>query len=184
MNMLLDEVRKVERTADRLYSEDEVNVVLDRMATEMNTCLADSDPLVLCTMNGGVVFMGQLLTRLIMPLTIDYVHATRYRNTTRGQSLEWIRKPPVSVADRNVVIVDDILDEGITLAAIVEACRIAGARNVYTCVMVEKEDVDKADVKIDFLGLKVPNRYVFGCGMDYKGYLRNAAGIFAVNGVE
>lgn len=180
MSTLLNEIRRVEETADCLYTRDQVNAALDRMAAEMNAQLADADPLILCTMNGGVVTMGHLLTRLTVPLTIDYIHATRYRNTTSGQLLEWIRRASMPLTGRDVVIVDDILDEGITLAAIVADCHANGARNVYTCVLVDKKDVAKTEVNIDFLGLEVPNRYVFGYGMDYKGYLRNAAGIYAV----
>jgi hypoxanthine phosphoribosyltransferase len=180
MSVLLNEVRQVEQDAELLYSDAQVSAALDRMADEMNSRLADSDPVVLCAMNGGVVTMGHLLTRLRMPLTIDYIHATRYRNTTEGQVLEWVRSPCVPLSERDVIIVDDILDEGVTLAAIVKACHDHGARNVYTCVLVNKLDVPKAEVKVDFLGMDVPNKYVFGYGMDYKGYLRNAAGIYAV----
>lgn len=180
MSTLLDEVHGVKQNAELLFSQQQVDAALDRMAAEMNTRLADSDLVLLCTMNGGIVTTGHLLTRLQMPLTVDYIHATRYQNNTRGRVLEWIRSPSIPLTGRKVIIVDDILDEGITLAAIVDACYEHGAAEVYTCILVNKLDVNKADVKVDFLGLDVPNRYVFGYGMDYKGYLRNAAGIYAV----
>ncbi|HGN3348776.1 TPA: phosphoribosyltransferase family protein [Pseudomonas aeruginosa] len=87
--------------------------------------------------------------------------------------------------DRDVLIIDDILDEGHTLSAIIDFCKHAGARAVHTAVLVDKEHERKArpDLKASFTGLYCADRYVFGYGMDYKGYWRNAAGIFAVKGL-
>lgn len=83
-----------------------------------------------------------------------------------------------------MLIIDDILDEGHTLAAIVEYCRDAGAENVYTAVLLDKQHDRKAypGMRADFTGLDVEDRYIFGYGLDYKGYWRNAAGIFALKG--
>lgn len=97
--------------------------------------------------------------------------------------MDWIVKPPPAVEGRVVVLIDDIFDEGVTLEAIVAACLKAGAAQVYTAVLVEKEKPRQVDLKIDFSGLSIEDRYLFGCGMDYKGYLRNAAGIYAVKGL-
>jgi hypoxanthine phosphoribosyltransferase len=176
---MLKEIRQVQANADLLFCEREVEAALDKMASQINDTLADSNPLVLCAMNGGVVTAGKLLTRLTIPLTIDAINASRYHNQTSGGHIKWILKPGTPLKDRTVLIIDDILDEGFTLQAICEYCLDQGAMSVFSAVLVDKLlDHDKP-IKADFIGLQVENRYLFGYGMDYKGYLRNAAGIYA-----
>lgn len=168
--------------ADQLYTAQEVEQALARMAQEITGKLRDSNPLVLCVMLGGMIPAGRLLGRLEFPLELDYIHATRYRGNTSGGALHWIARPSVPLAGRVVLVIDDILDEGITLAAIVDECRAQGAREVYTAVLVDKRHERKEGMTASFTGLEVDDRYVFGCGMDYKGYLRNLPGIYAVKG--
>lgn len=174
------EAEAVLATADQLYTLSDIEQALDRMAGAISARLATENPLILCVLNGALIPMGYLLTRLNFPLRHDYVHATRYRGEISGKTLEWISKPGVSLKDETVLIVDDILDEGVTLAEIVKACREAEAKAVYTAVLVEKRHQRGNGFMADFVGLEVDDRYVFGFGMDYKGYLRNLAGIFAV----
>lgn len=172
------------RTAELLYSEQDVEAALDGMAGQITAQLADSNPLLLCVLTGGIIPTGKLTTRLDFPLQLDYLHATRYRGATRGGELNWIAHPSISLRDRVVLIIDDILDEGTTLAAIIEHCRDEGARHVYSAVLIDKRHDRKFhNIKADFTGLEVPDRYVFGYGMDYKDYLRNAPGIYAVHGL-
>ena len=176
---MLEEIKHIQATADLLHSKQEVEAALDKMAEKINITLADCNPLLLCVMNGGVVTFGKLLTRLSIPLTIDAINASRYQNQTSGGNIEWLVKPETPLKDRTVLIVDDILDEGITLQAICQYCREQGSTAVYSAVLVDKIlDHDKP-LTADFIGLKVENRYLFGYGMDYKGYLRNASGIYA-----
>lgn len=178
---LKNEVEEVFARADLLYNADEIDSALDKMAEAINRKLNAENPVILCPMIGGVVVTGQLITRFTFPLEVDYIHATRYRGETTGKDLQWVRKPQSSVADRTVLILDDILDIGITLKQVIQACEQAGARRIYTAVLVEKRiDEPRALGHADFTGLTVPDRYVFGYGMDYKGYLRNCSGIYAV----
>jgi hypoxanthine phosphoribosyltransferase len=176
---MLEEIKHVQATADLLHSEQEIEIAIDKMAQEINIALADHNPLLLCVMNGGVVTFGKLLTRLSIPLTIDAINASRYQNLTSGGRIEWLVKPVTSLKGRTVLLVDDILDEGITLQAICQYCREQGATAVYSAVLVDKILDHQKPITADFIGLKVENRYVFGYGMDYKGYLRNAPGIYA-----
>jgi hypoxanthine phosphoribosyltransferase len=166
--------------AEELYSTRQVEETLDRLALEITGKLSGEDPIVLSVLNGALIPTGHLLTRLNFPLRQDYVHATRYRGNTSGADLEWIGQPSTSLQDQTVLVIDDILDEGITLAAIVDACRTAGAKAVYSAVLVEKLHDRGIGYKADFVGLSVEDRYVFGYGMDYKGYLRNVPAIMAV----
>ncbi len=167
------------RKADRLYAPDAVEAALDRMAHEIGQRLANADPLLVCIMTGGVVPFGKLLPRLQFPLEIDYVHATRYGEKLRGGELDWRVGPTEEARGRTVLLVDDILDEGDTLAAIEARYRADGARDVHKAVLVVKNRARARNISVDFSGLDVPDRYIFGYGMDYKGYLRNAPGIYA-----
>ncbi|MEE7625465.1 hypoxanthine-guanine phosphoribosyltransferase [Methylobacter sp. Wu8] len=176
---MLEEINRVRATADLLHSEQEVEAAIDKIAQEINIAFADRNPLVLCVINGGIVAAGKLLPRLTIPLTLDSIHASRYQNQTSGGNVKWLVQPETPLKDRTVLIVDDILDEGITLEAIYQYCREQGATAVYSAVLVDKILDHQKTVTADFIGLRVVNRYLFGYGMDYKGYLRNAPGIYA-----
>ncbi len=179
---LPDHIKQILKTATCLYTRVEVEAALDRMAHNINASLADSNPIFLCVVVGGMIPLGNLLPRLDFPLEVDYLHVTRYRGNTTGSDIAWLTKPKKSLKDRTVVVVDDILDVGITLKAVIDFCVEAGASKAYSAVLVDKIDArDPAGLPhADFSGLNVPNRYVFGYGMDYKEYLRNAPGIYAV----
>lgn len=183
MPLSLEEIRKVRTEADCLHSAAEVEAALDRLAAEITTRYKDNLPLILCVMNGGLITTGSLLLRLDFPLEHDYLHATRYRGATRGGELSWKAEPGISLQDRHVIVIDDILDEGYTLAAIVDHCRALKPKSLETAVLVEKLHNRKHGIRADFVGLQVEDRYLFGYGMDYKGYWRNARGIFAVKGM-
>jgi hypoxanthine phosphoribosyltransferase len=170
----------VYRDADCLYERAAVERALDAMAESIRARLDGTDPVVLAVMTGGLIPAAGLLLRLDFPMRVDYVHATRYRETTAGGELCWKRRHEVPLAGRTVLVVDDILDEGYTLQAIVEHCRCEGAARVWSAVLVEKQHGRGVGFAADFVGLTVEDRYVFGYGMDYKGYLRNAPGIYAV----
>lgn len=180
MTITAEQAQTVLSQADCLYNTQQVETALDRLAQEINDRLGESDPLVMCVLRGGMVPAGMLIPRLTFPLQIDYVHATRYADDTQGGEIQWVVTPSVSLEGRTVLLIDDILDEGRTLAAIIYGCKAAGAKEVYTAVLVNKLHDRKNNITADFCGLDVEDRYVFGYGMDYKGYLRNANGIYAV----
>ncbi|HYQ72354.1 MAG TPA: hypoxanthine-guanine phosphoribosyltransferase [Gammaproteobacteria bacterium] len=175
------ELQQVLQDAELLHDAATVRLALDRMAAEISTELADAHPVVLCVLTGGIIPAGHLLTRLTFPLELDYLHATRYRGATRGEQVQWVCRPGIPLEGRTVLIVDDILDEGHTLVDILEFCHDAGAPQVYSAVLVEKQHARRAGtVTADFTGVHVTDRYVFGFGMDYKGHFRNLDGIYAV----
>ncbi len=181
MTVSLQEVEQVRREADVLWTQQQVEQALDEMAAALSERVADSHPLLLTVMNGAVIPMGYLLTRLEFPLQVDYIHATRYGKKLSGGALEWIARPRIALQGRTVVIVDDIHDEGGTLLALQQWAEDQGAREVVTVTLVTKLHERKVAPPSDFNALTVPDRYVFGFGMDYKGYLRNMPGIFALH---
>jgi hypoxanthine phosphoribosyltransferase len=176
---MLNEIKQVQKTARLLHSVIEVENAIESMAEKINARLAKSNPVILCVMNGGIVITGKLITRLDFPLTLDAINVSRYGDQTSGSKLNWLQKPLSSLQDRTVLIIDDILDEGITLQAIYQYCLEQGASRVYSAVLVEKQLDSVKPIQADFIGLSVANRYLYGYGMDYKGYLRNASGIYA-----
>lgn len=181
MRHLLEEIHRVQSQAELLYSEQEVQAAINHLADDISLLVADSNPLVICVMTGGLLFTGWLLSRLTFPLQLDYVHATRYRGDMAGRELEWRTRPNVCSKDRTVLLVDDIFDEGITLSCISDEYRSQGACRVITAVLVKKcHDRGTAGMQPDFVGLETPDRYIFGCGLDYKNYLRNLPAIYAV----
>lgn len=167
-----------------IHSPDAIQATLQRLSQSITEALSDQSPVVICVMGGGVVFAGQLLTLLDFPLELDYVHASRYNNKTVGKTLEWKSLPKLDLTDRTVLLIDDILDEGVTLKSIKDKCLLLGAKNVYSTVFVEKVLDIKKPIKADFVGLTVPNAYVFGFGMDIYGWWRNLDAIYALPAKE
>lgn len=180
------EAQQVLDQAELIYDAGQISAALDKLAEQISHAVASQADLtqpviVISVMNGGLVLAGHLLTRFKFPLQVDFIHATRYRNRTSGGELEWKVEPHQSLKGRSLIVLDDILDEGYTLQAIVDYCKLQGAATVISAVLVEKmHDRRTPHVSCDFVGLQVEDRYVFGFGMDYKSYHRNLNGIYAV----
>lgn len=168
--------------SDLVASSAEVEAAIGRLASGIQKRLKDSYPLVLVVMGGAVVFAGQLLPRLRMPLDLDYIHASRYGDATTGGRIEWRVTPPADVRGRAVLVLDDILDGGHTMAAIRDRLLELGAQSFHCAVLVEKTLQEKKPIAADFVGLRIPDRFVFGCGMDAKGFWRNLPEIRAMRG--
>lgn len=166
---------------ERVFDEQQVSCAIDSVAKKLNQHLAGQQVVVLCLMNGGLIYTGQLLTRLHFDVEIDYLHISRYNNSTVGDEVNWLGYPRLSLKDRLVLIADDILDEGITLDAAINYCQQQGATQVYSTVLLQKlHERCMPSVKADFVALQVDDRYVFGYGMDYHGKLRHLNAIYAV----
>ena len=178
--MTLLEAQQLLDNAECIASAETVQAALDRLAGEISAALAGEFPLVLAVMGGAVVFTGQLLPRLNFPLEFDFLHVTRYRGETRSGEMEWRVLPGQNVAGRNVLVLDDILDEGETLRAIRDKLHDMGAARIWSAVLTDKANGLAKPIRADFSGLSVPNRFVFGCGMDAYGLWRNLPAIYAL----
>ena len=165
-----------------LISEQEVDQAIDTMANRINQDYHGKTPLVLCVMNGGLATTAKLVSKLNMALQMDYIHATRYGDETTGQNLNWIAMPKTSLAGRDVILVDDILDEGITLQSLFSYCQEENVASVKAALLVSKDHGRCVAPELGhYVGLSVPDKFIFGCGMDYKGFFRNLPAIYAVN---
>ncbi|MFM9912800.1 MAG: hypoxanthine-guanine phosphoribosyltransferase [Methylophilaceae bacterium] len=174
------EAQQLLQGAEMVFTEAQVSAAVDKMAHDVSAALSDADPLVLSVMGGAVVFSGWLLPKLRFPLDFDYVQASRYRNQIQGHDIHWRVAPSDNVHGRTVLLLDDILDEGITLAAVRDKCMEAGAARVLIAVLTEKATGRPKPIQANFVGLVVPDRYVFGCGMDVHGRWRNLPAIYAL----
>lgn len=167
--------------AEQLHRRDALEAAIARMGAGITAELDGERAVFLTVMNGGLFFAAPLALAIECDLEFDYVHATRYGEATVGGGVEWLHRPRVALAGRTVILVDDILDEGLTLAALRAHCLAAGARRVLIAVLcVKRHDRRVPDLVADFAGVEVPDRYVFGYGLDYHGQGRNLPDIYAL----
>jgi len=166
--------------SDPVSSAAEVAAAIGRLAAEIQEQFRDRYPLVLVVMGGAVVFAGQLLPKLRLPLDLDYIHVSRYGAATKGGGIDWRVEPPRSARGRAVLVLDDILDGGHTMCAIRDRLLALGASSFHCAVLVEKILQESKPIIADFVGLRIPDRFVFGCGMDAKGFWRNLPEIRAI----
>jgi hypoxanthine phosphoribosyltransferase len=167
-------------SAELIHSAAAVDAAIERVAAEIGATLKDRFPLVLSVMGGAVVFAGRILPLLNFPLDFDYIHASRYGAATSGGPVDWKVEPKGNVAGRVVLVLDDILDIGDTMLAIRERVLGLGARAFYSAVLTDKKKTASKPICADFVGLSLPDRYVFGCGMDVHGVWRNLPAIYAL----
>ena len=174
------DARKILDEAEEIYSSAAVSEAIAKLAVAISDDLQHERPLVLSVMGGAVVFSGQLLPLLKFPLEFDAIHVSRYGSSTRGGELQWRVLPKEAIAGRTILVLDDILDEGHTLAAIHAKMMELGAKKVVSAVLVVKYTGRAKPIRAEFVGLTVPDRYVFGCGMDVYGAWRNLPAIYAL----
>jgi hypoxanthine phosphoribosyltransferase len=176
----MEQIQNVLENSDLLFDLVDIDRALTALSEEINLAYASLNPLLLVVMNGSVMTSGHLLPKLNFPLELDYIHATRYGDKTVGGEVDWCHQPLTDLKDRHILLVEDIFDEGVTLDVLRTYCERAGAASVKCVCLLDKDHVNKQGTLPEYIGLQVPNRYVFGFGMDYKGYWRNAPGIYAV----
>jgi hypoxanthine phosphoribosyltransferase len=180
-----EKIKKMQAVLDAaecLYTLEDIEKELDRMGEEITQKLQNSNPIIISVMIGALIPTAYLLMRLKFPLEVDYIHATRYQGSIRGGDLHWLVEPRHDLANRTVLVVDDIMDGGLTLSAIIDYCLQNGAKEVFSAVMVNKKRKREAGAEHepDFIGLHTDDRYLIGFGLDYEEYLRNVTGIYAV----
>ena len=175
------ELQRVQEDADLIFSAHQIAVAIENMALSLEKQIQKKDAIILCVMNGGLITTSDLLRNMECETRLDYLQVARYRDKTIGGSLHWHKEPQLSLEDQTVVLVDDIYDEGYTLEEVVSYCENKGAKEVITVVLLFKQKPNRqVAMQPDIFGLEVVDRYVFGYGMDYKGYLRNLPAIYAL----
>jgi hypoxanthine phosphoribosyltransferase len=182
MTLSLNVLDAFQKKTRCLHDMHDINAALDRMAQEITQVLKDQQPIVMTVLNGSIIPVGHLVTRLHFPLQLDYMHVTRYQGKMHASQLHWLAEPRSVLKDRVVLIVEDILDAGTTLAEIIKYCQAEGAAKIYTAVVVDKKHprAENGLQTADFTGLLVEDLFLVGFGLDYEGYFRNLPGIYAV----
>jgi len=179
--MNIEQALQRHQGARQLFDANEVDAAISQLADRAAAKLADDFPLVLCVMNGGLFLTGQLMRYWDFPLTIDYVHATRYRLATLGRDVLWKAYPQNELKDRHVVIVDDIFDQGYTLQEVKAYCEKQGASKITSLFLIRKQHQRaRADIEADDVALQCDDLYVYGSGMDLHSHFRNVSGIYAI----
>lgn len=176
------ELEDVLQRSECLITEARIAAAYDKLAATLNLHYANKNPVIVVVLNGGLIPAGHLLTRLAFAHRMDYIHATRYHDNKGTNELHWKATIDTDLAGEDVLLIDDIFDEGITLKAVVESLlKDHQPRSLMTCCLLDKDhDRKVADFKVDFVGTTVEDRYIYGCGMDYHGYLRHLPGIYAL----
>jgi hypoxanthine phosphoribosyltransferase len=167
--------------AERIHRRAELDAAIARIGGEISRTLRGERAVFLTVMNGGMFFAASLALAVDCDLEFDYVHATRYGDATVGRDVRWLHRSQARLGGRTVILADDILDEGYTLAALRDYCVAEGARRVLIAVLcVKRHERRVAGLQPDFVGVEVPDRYVFGYGLDYFGQGRNLPDIHAL----
>lgn len=165
-----------------VFSAAEVDAAVDRVAAQLAVRLWDARPVVVCLMNGGLPFTADLLRRFYFDLELDYMHLTRYQGV-RGGAVRVVRDLDRSLAGRTVLLVDDVLDEGLTLRAAQDAVAVQGAAEVVTAVLVRK-NVPDATTQADYEVLVASDEFLVGRGMDCDGAYRQLSGIYSLGKMQ
>ena len=177
----MDAIQTLISKSSVLYSEIEIKNAIQNIADQINQTIKADNLYILCVMNGALIFSGQLLPRLEKNIQYSVIHVTRYQKELTGTLIHWLIKPPKDIMGKTILILDDILDEGITLNEIAAICRTMKAKEIYTAVLFDKEIKKKKSYSANFIGLKVPDRFVFGYGLDCRGLGRNLSQLYALN---
>ena len=179
----LERANNLLANAEEIVDQDAASQAVSAVAAALNARFGESAeaqfPLVLGVMGGAVVFTGQLLPQLRFPLEFDYLHVSRY-DDAQGGGAKWKVVPRQSVAGRTIVLLDDILDQGETLAEVKARLLELNAAEVVIVVFADKAHKRVKPVKADIVGVTIPNRFVVGFGMDVEGYWRNLPGLWAI----
>lgn len=167
--------------SDLLFDEGDIDAAVARIAAEIREDYSADRPVYLTLMHGGMLFSSKLSLLVGIDLEFDYLHATRYRGALTGSGLAWLHRPATPLKGRRVLIADDILDEGHTMKAVRNWCEDQGAADVRIAVLcVKNHDRRVEGIDADYIALEVPDRYVYGYGMDYHEQGRNLPGIYAL----
>ena len=177
-----EELQQVKESSDLIFSASQIKAAVENMGLSLESRIRGKDAILLCVMNGGITLTADLSRSIDSEVRFDYLQVARYRDKTVGGSLHWLKEPQLPLEDQTVVLVDDIYDEGYTMEELVSYCKQNGAKEVITAVLLLKQKSShQVGSKPDIYGLEVPDRYVYGYGMDYKGYLRNTPAIYAIS---
>lgn len=169
-----------DKTFSLSISEEEIQNAVARVGEEINRDLAGSNPLFICVLNGAFMFAGDLMKIVNFPCEITFVKLSSYEGLYTSGNVKEVIGLNESVVDRNVVVVEDIVDTGITMERIIASLMAKGAKSIKVCTFLQKPEALQRDIEVDYVAMKIPTQFIVGYGLDYDGYGRNLKEIYTV----
>ena len=161
--------------------QEKIETEIHRIAKEIKRDMADKEPLFLVMLNGAFMFAAELFKTLDMPCEMAFVKYKTYVGThSTGKPNEMLGIEPEKVSDRNIVIVEDIVDSGFTMTELLKDLNKKGAKSIKIATMMFKPKALKYDLKMDYVGMEIGNDFIVGYGIDYNEYGRNLKEIYKI----
>lgn len=173
-------IKVLELTFETSISEETIQKEIKRIAGEMNHDLADKNPIFLGILNGAFMFASDLFKQISIPCQITFLKLASYEGTRSSGTVKQLIGINQDIKDRTVVILEDIVDTGITLDTIIRQLSGFEPREILVATMLHKPAALEKDVKLDYVGFEIPNEFVLGYGLDYNGYARNLPEIYTL----
>ena len=161
-------------------SEEDVMQAVHSVAEKMNEDLKNDNPLFICVLNGAFMFASDLMKHINFPCEITFIKLSSYEGIYSTGAVKEILGLNESVVGRNVVIIEDIVDTGVTMERILESLSSKGVKSVKIATFLQKPAALTRNIEVDYVGIKIPNEFIIGYGLDYDGYGRNMKAIYTV----
>lgn len=157
-----------------LYSQQDIEKAIDRLSRQLTEEYRDKRPIILSVLSGAILFTVDMIEKMDIMAQLDFIDVSTYFGGTESTGkLTLVHDLNADVKDRHVLIMEDIVDSGHTLSYLIDLLKQRGAKSVKTVSLLDKPEGREYDVKVDYYGFKVPNEFLVGYGLDYKGYYRN-----------
>lgn len=173
-------IKVLELTFETSISEEKITKEVTRIASEMNSDLANKNPIFLGILNGAFMFASDLFKQITIPCQITFLKLASYEGTQSSGTVKQLIGINQELKDRTVVVLEDIVDTGITLDTIVRQLSGYEPREILVATMLHKPEALQKEVKLDYVGFEIPNEFVLGYGLDYNGYARNLPEIYTL----
>ncbi len=176
----MSRVKILDKEFELSIPEEKLLKAVDHVAEQMNKDLEGKNPLMVCVLNGSFMFASDLMKRLSFPCEISFVKLSSYSGTGSTGTVKELIGLSENLEGRTVVLLEDIVDTGLTIINTVEQVKQMGPEDVKVATMLFKPEACKRDVKLDYVGMEIPNDFIVGYGLDYDGYGRNLKDIYTV----
>ncbi|MFZ5940097.1 MAG: hypoxanthine phosphoribosyltransferase [Bacteroidota bacterium] len=173
-------VRVLDKTFAVSISSDTIQKEIGRMAGEINRDLAAKDPVFLAILNGAFMFASDLFKKLEIPAQISFLKLASYSGTSSTGHVKQLIGLNQEIKDRVVVVLEDIVDTGVTLDTITRQLAGFQPKEILVATLLHKPEATQKPVKLDYVGFRIPNEFIVGYGLDYDGYGRNLADIYTL----
>lgn len=168
-----------------VLSPEEIEQRVAQLAAEISRDLGESDPVMIGILKGAFIFLSDLVRRMDCEVALDFVRVASYGSSTQSSGAIKLTKPPdMDLTDRTVVVVEDIVDTGLTVRWLKDYLAEMGCRQVKVCSFIDKPERRKVDLDLDYVGFKVPKGFLVGYGLDYNEQYRHLPGVYEILSTE